>query len=249
MLGGVGLLVVAGGAYYYSAEKSLALPSPEAEAALKSDSQVSITDGDFLVFQPRGKPPLTGLIFYPGASCDVRGYAPVLRRIAAEGYLVIGVQMPLHMAIFAPNRAQDVRTAFPLVQNWVIAGHSMGGAMAAHYAHNHANDLAGLILWDSRPAEMDTLVALKYPVWHIHRATAAGRAPEKLERFRQFFPSSSTWVPIPGGIHMYFGSFTGGAYREEWTPYITREAHQNRAVQATLDALLQMASPPNMNRD
>ena len=119
----------------------------------------------------------------------------------------------------------------------------MGGAMAAHYAHKHPDDLAGLILWDSRPAESDTLVDLKYPVWHIHRATADGRPPENLEHYRQFFPATSTWIPVPGGIHMYFGSFVGGGYKEQWTPTITREAQQDIAVTGTLNALLAMSPP------
>jgi pimeloyl-ACP methyl ester carboxylesterase len=146
------------------------------------------------------------------------------------------------MAIFAPNRADDVRAAFPAVKRWVVAGHSMGGAMAAHYAHKHPDDLAGLILWDSYPASSDTLVELPYPVWHIHRATVDGRPPEKFEAMRNLFPVTSTWVPVPGGIHMQFGSFIGGSYQEEWTATITPQAQQDIAVTATLNALLAMTA-------
>jgi pimeloyl-ACP methyl ester carboxylesterase len=170
----------------------------------------------------------------------VRGYSPVLRRLAARGYLVVAVPMPLNMAIFGVNRADDVRAAFPDVKRWVIAGHSMGGAMAARYAHRHPDDLAGLVIWDSRPAESDTLVDVKYPVWHIHRATADGRPPEKFEKYRNLFPSTSNWVPLPGGIHMQFGSFVGGTYKEEWTATITREEQQDLVVTGTLNALLAM---------
>ena len=239
-LGGLALLVILVAGYLYSTQANKALPAPEAVAALRSDDRVTVADGRFVVFRPAGVSPTTGLILYPGAACDVRGYAPVLRRVAERGYLVVGVPMPLDMAIFAPNRADDVRAAFPAVKRWVVAGHSMGGAMAAHYAHQHPDDLAGLLLWDSRPAESDTLVDLKYPVWHIHRATADDRPPEKLERYRNLFPATSTWVPVRGGIHMYYGSFVGGAYKEEWTATISREAQQDIAVTGTLNALLDM---------
>ncbi len=228
--------------YLYRAQSSAARPAPEAMAAMQSDGRVVVDDGKYVVFRPAGAEPTTGLILYPGASCDVRGYAPVLRRIAERGYLVVGVPMPLNMAIFAPNRADDVRAAFPAVQRWVVAGHSMGGAMAAHYAHNHPDDLAGLILWDSYPAEGDTLVNSPFPVWHIHRATANGRAPEKFERMRNLFPVTSTWVPVPGGIHMQFGSFTGGGYQEEWTATITAREQQDIAVTGSLNALLAMTA-------
>ncbi|MDH5254812.1 MAG: alpha/beta hydrolase [Gammaproteobacteria bacterium] len=240
--GGLLVLVLAFGGYLYWTQANRAEPAAEAIAALGSDAQVLVEDGEYVVFRPAGANPadLTGVIFYPGAACDPRGYAPVLRRVAGRGYFIVAVPMPVDMAIFAPNRADAVRASFPAVKRWVIAGHSMGGAMAAHYAHNHPTDLAGIILWDSRPAEGDTLVDVSYPVWHIHRATADGRAPEKLERYRSLFPANSTWIPVPGGIHMYFGSFVGGGYKEEWQPAISREVQQDAAVTGTLNALLAM---------
>ena len=47
-------------------------------------------------------------------------------------------------------------------------------------------------------------------------------------------------VPVRGGIHMQFGSFVGGAYKEEWTATISREAQQDIVVTGTLNALLAM---------
>ncbi|MBL8201372.1 MAG: alpha/beta hydrolase [Chromatiales bacterium] len=240
-LGGlVATLVVMGGWLAWS-KANEAAPAPEAIAALRSDARVSVEDARFIVFRPAGELPATGVILYPGAGCDVRGYSPVLRRVADRGYLVVAVPMPLNMAIFGINRADEVRAAFPGVRRWVIAGHSMGGAMAARYAHQHPDDLAGLIIWDSRPAESDTLVDVKYPVWHIHRATADGRPPEKFEKYRNLFPATSTWVPLPGGIHMQFGSFVGGTYQEEWTAAITPAEQQDLVVTGTLNALLAMS--------
>ena len=240
-LGGlVAVLLLAVAGFWYWAQSSVARPAPDAMAALQSDERVVVEDGKYVVFSPAGAEPTTGLILYPGAACDVRGYAPVLRRVAERGYLVVGVPMPLNMAILAPDRADDVRAAFPEVRRWVIAGHSMGGAMAAHYAHGHPDDLAGVILWDAYPAEVNPLGDIRFPVWHIHRATAVGRAPEKLERMRHLFPVTSTWVPVPGGIHMQFGSFLGGGYKEEWTATITVQEQHDVVVTGTLNALLAM---------
>ena len=139
-------------------------------------------------------------------------------------------------------RADDVRAAWPNIRHWVIAGHSMGGAMAGYYAFHHQKDLAGLIIWDSYPPEQDSLADSDLPVWHIHRATLAGAPPEKFEEMRHLFPASSTWVPVPGGIHMYFGSFDGGGYKEQWTPKISREAQQDIVVTAMLNALQKIAA-------
>lgn len=219
---------------------SLAKPTAEALAALQSDDHVSVSEGDFLTFRPAEGPVTAGVIFYPGANCDIRGYAPLLRRIARQGYLVVDVAMPMNLAIYAPDRADAVRAAFPDIERWVIIGHSMGGVMAARYAANHPDELAGLILWDSYPAAANSLAGSTLPVWHIHRATPDGRPPEKFTEMQYLFPASSTWVPVPGGIHMYFGSFDGGGYVEEWEPRISREAQQDIVVTATLNALKAM---------
>ena len=89
-LGGLALLVILVVGYLYWTQANKALPAPEALVAMRSDDRVTVEDGRFLMFRPAGVSPTTGLIFYPGAACDVRGYAPVLRRVAERGYLVVG---------------------------------------------------------------------------------------------------------------------------------------------------------------
>jgi dienelactone hydrolase len=246
-LGGLlALVIVAGAGSWIWAQVSLAKPTDAAMAAMQSDDGVIVEQGDFLTFRPASGQAETGVIFYPGASCDIRGYAPVLRRIAERGYLVVDVQMPFNYSIYAPDRADAVRQAFPDIRRWVIMGHSMGGAMAGRYAANHQDELAGLILWDSYPPASSSLADSRLPVWHIHRATPDGRPPAKFTEMQGLFPVSSTWVPVPGGVHMYFGSFDGGSYVEQWEPTISREAQHDIVVTGTLNALQAMApaSPP-----
>jgi hypothetical protein len=239
------LLVLLTGGFYAWGEMSLAKPTDAALAAMQSDDRVTVEDGKFITFRPTTGETRLGVIFYPGANCDSRGYAPVFRRVADRGYVVVDVPMPRNFAIFAPNRADEVRAAYPEIKRWVIAGHSMGGAMAGYYAFHHQQELAGLIIWDSYPPEQDSLADSTLPVWHIHRATLEGAAPEKFEEMRHLFPLSSTWIPVPGGIHMYFGSFDGGGYKEQWTPKISREAQHDIVVTAMLNALQAMeAAPP-----
>jgi hypothetical protein len=36
---------------------------------------------------------------------------------------------------------------------------------------------------------------------------------------------------------MYFGSFDGGGFQEDWAPTISREDQQDQVVAATLEAL------------
>ncbi len=242
----VSLVVLAGsaaGGLWAWGNSRHADPAAEALAAMTSDGAVTVVEGQFLVFRPAAVTPRMGVIFYPGANCDVRGYAPVLRRIAAAGYLVVDVPMPLEFAFLAPNRALGVQTAFPEVTRWAIIGHSLGGAMAASFAYNHPDAVRGLVIWDSFPAPNNSLAQYPHPVWHVHRARPDGSPPASFAERRTLFPPDSTWVPIRGGIHMYFGSFDGGGYVEDWAPGIGRAEQQDQAVAATLDALRAMAGP------
>lgn len=217
-----------------------AAPTAEALAALASDAAITVQEGRYLTFAPVRAEPRLGVIVYPGANCDVRGYAPVLRRLAAAGYFIVDVPMPLEFAFLAPDRALEAMAAYPDIKRWAILGHSLGGAMAASFAHRHPDRISGLIVWDSYPPENRSLAAFTKPVWHIHRATADGAPPAAFEAHRASYPQDARWVPIRGGIHMYFGSFDGGGYVEEWQPSISREEQHEQTVAATLEALRAM---------
>ena len=232
------VLVVSFAAFWGWGEMRLARPGPEATAALQSDRLVRVRQMDrWLEFRPAGGAPQLGVVFYPGANADARGYAPVLHRIAAAGYLVLDIEMPFNFAIFAPDRGLAAMDSYPQVEHWVIMGHSMGGAMAGQFAHDHPERLAGAIIWDSYPPRGRELTDTPLEVWHIHRALADGRPAEKFERNRARYPDHSVWVPIPGGNHMNFGSFEGGGYEEEWDARISRAEQHALVTQATLQAL------------
>ena len=83
---------------------------------------------------PAGATPRAGLILYPGANCDIRGYAPVLREVPAQGYLVVAISMPFDFSLVAPDAADEVGAALPDIDDWMAAGHPSGGAMAGYYA-------------------------------------------------------------------------------------------------------------------
>jgi pimeloyl-ACP methyl ester carboxylesterase len=243
---GITLLLLVGLAVaglFAMAEYRRASPDADALAALESDSQVTVAEDRWLVYRPVGTTPRTGVILYPGASCDVRGYAPVLRELAAQGYLVVNVHMPFDFSIFAPKRALEVRAAYPEIERWVLVGHSMGGAMAAQFVHDYPDVMQGLVMWDSYPPGTADLSGRDLPVWNIHRATPEGAAPESFEARRPLYPDDSRWVAIAGGNHMNFGSFIGGAYVEQWEATISRGDQQAQVLAATLDAVRTVAAP------
>ena len=132
-------------------------PMPEALAALQSDAKVQVETGPWITFRPVGVQPTAGLIFYPGGHVDPRAYAPMLRQIAERGYLVVLTPMPLNLAVFGVNRADQVIAAHPEIQHWAIGGHSLGGAMASAYVYSKPDAVDGLALWASYPADNNSL--------------------------------------------------------------------------------------------
>ncbi len=222
--------------------------APEALALARPGPDVTVEQGRFLTLRPQERPEALGVIFYPGAYVDVRGYLPTLRPIAAAGHRVVIVPMPFELAIFGIDRALDVRRANPDIRRWVIVGHSVGGAMAAMFASRHPDAVRGVIIWDSYPPSIAHLRDFAAPVWLIHRARADGAPPESFARQRHLFPPHSRWAPIRGGIHMNFGAFRGGGYVEDW-PAAIDPAEQHRAVvELTLEALATMADPAAARR-
>ena len=203
--------------------------------ALESDAQVASNTEPWLTFRPVNQQPTAGLILYPGGRVDPRSYAPAAREIAAEGYLVVVVPMPLNLAFFAPDRAARVMTAFPEVERWAIGGHSLGGAMAARFAYRQPSAVQGLVLWASYPAASYDLSARELAVVSIYGTRDGLATEEEIAASRPLLPAETRWVAIAGGNHAQFGWY--GPQRGDSSATISREAQQQEVVAATLTLL------------
>ena len=208
-------------------------PMPEALAALQSDPQVKVETGGWYVFRPVASEPVTGFVFYPGGRVDPRAYAPTSRAIAAQGYLVVIVPMPLNLAVFGVEKASGVMVAFPSIKRWAVGGHSLGGSMAASYVHRHPQAVQGLMLWASYPADSDSLASSSLMVTSIY-GTQDGQV-DKLEKSGTLLPTSTVWVRIEGGNHGQFGWY--GLQPGDGQATISRAAQQEQVVQATVQLL------------
>lgn len=208
-------------------------PMPEAETALQSDDQITVSLEPWITFEPVGTAVETGFILYPGGRVDARSYAPPARDIAAAGYLVIIPPMPLSLAVFNPDAAADIIIAHDEITSWVIGGHSLGGAMAANYVYNNPGQIDGLVLWASYPAENNSLALSDLPVLNIY-GTNDGEA-DALWEARDRLPPETQWQVIEGGNHAQFGWY--GRQSGDGEATITREQQQEAFTQATISLL------------
>ncbi len=212
-----------------------AQPMPEALAALQSDALVTVTSGQSLVFTPATSQPTTGFIIYPGGRVDYRAYAPTAHQIAAKGYLVVIVRMPLNLAVFSVNSALDVQAAYPQIRHWAVGGHSLGGAMASSFARTHPGAIQGLALWAAYPASSDDLSNSGLHVVSIFGSQDGLATGEKIDASRPLLPVDTAWVQISGGNHAQFGWY--GDQAGDNPASISRSVQQAQAVAATLGML------------
>jgi acetyl esterase/lipase len=223
-------------------------PLPEALAALQSDAEVSVQAGPWWVFRPAEDDASVGLILYPGGLIDGRAYAPAARAIAAEGYVVAIVPMPLRLAVLGAERGTAVVEAFREVERWAIGGHSLGGAMAAQFARRHPDRVQGLVLWAAYPSGSDDLSASDLQVLSLYATNDGLTSFEEIEDSRLLLPPDTQFVAIEGGNHAQFGAY--GPQRSDGVATISREAQQAQIVAATVGLLQELeASAPLAKRD
>jgi hypothetical protein len=232
-IGLASVLLLAGAGFVLWALNALG-PEPGALAALGSDSQVLVSENEYIVFQPAEGIPETGLIFYPGGRVDYRSYAPALREIARGGYLVVLVPAPLNLMIFDPNAAEVVIPEFPQITHWAVGGHSLGGAMAANFLYTHPDAAAGLVLWASYPASNNDLSDSGLRVLSVYGTLDMG-GQEAFDSSREVLPADTTWVVIPGGNHAQFGDY--GPQPGDNVGTISAADQQAQAVKATVNLL------------
>lgn len=210
-------------------------PLPEALSALSPAGSVRVDDSTFLTFAPLNSEVEKGFIFYPGGRVDARSYAPLARAIAERGFLVTIVPMPLNLAIFNPSAAADVIQRYPDIERWAVGGHSLGGAMAAQFAHDRHEQLDGLVLWAAYPSASSSLVDSAVKVLSIYGTLDGLSTLDKIAESRQLLPADTMWVAIEGGNHAQFGWY--GAQGGDNPAAISREEQQNRIVDATAEFL------------
>ena len=215
------------------------------EQVLISSGQVEVSnDSELMSFVPRGRELESGVVFIPGGLVDPEAYAPLLRSIADAGYPSILVKLPSlagRHALGQGGRNEVVSRVLSVLEQspgeslWLVAGHSLGGAIASMVAQRRPPRMGGLALLATTHPRDFTLGNLSVPVVKIY-GTRDGIAP--LERMRineDRVPQSTKWLGIEGGNHSQFGyyGFQVGDRRAE----ISRADQQDQILAALLDAI------------
>ena len=207
--------------------------------ALQSGNGVTVVQSATRIeLRPTGEVDPTGLIFYPGAKVDARAYAHILRPVAEAGHLVVIVKMPFGIAFVDINAASSVIAAEDGVRHWVVAGHSLGGVAAARFASTHPDQVDGLVLWASYPA--DSLADQDLAVLSVSGTKDGLTTPADIEKSKADLPADTQFVAVPGAVHAFFGDY--GAQSGDGTPTVSRAEAQHQITSATLAFLAEVGA-------
>lgn len=235
--GAVGAVVAVGYFRPYSAEEP-------ALAAMQSDPLVEVQESATrLVMEPTDGASPTAVLFQPGALVEARAYAAVLRPLAESGHRVVVVKQPLGVAFLATGALDDARADFPDVTGWVVAGHSLGGTVAALLADGGDEDRAapvtGLVLHASYPAG-DLSDSLTIPVLSVSGSRDGLATPEDIEASRANLPGDARFEVIDGAVHSFFGDY--GPQRGDGEPTISHDEARTQISNLTVAAVQSIAA-------
>ena len=207
---------------YYHAEDYV-------EKYLQSREAVTVTIEDGIVFLD-GSGTEHAMIFYPGAKVEYTAYVPLFYTLAEQGIDCFVVKMPGNLAILGMNKAADIMEEYSY-ENWYLAGHSLGGAMAANFATDNAEELEGLVLLAAYSTKE---LPEKLSVLSVYGSEDKVLNMESFENGREFMPADYTELCLEGGNHAWFAYY--GEQDGDGTASITKEEQQKQ----TADAIVKM---------
>lgn len=183
------------------------------------------------------------LVFYPGAKVEASAYAPLMNDLAQRGIDCFLVEMPFNLAFLDMNAASSIldNPVYGGYGRWYLAGHSLGGAMAANYAADHPEQLSGLILLAAYPTK--SLQTVGFPVLSIYGSNDGVVNRSRIEAGRSLMPPVYQELVIEGGNHAQFGSY--GAQDGDGEASIFPEEQRAQTADAITDLVAQASVAPS----
>lgn len=224
------LILIVWGYFYFNTA-----PSEVAEKAANSSKTVDVfEENNTLIFEPKKSQAKTSVILYPGAFVNALSYAPLAKELADAGHKTYVVEMPFDLAVFGKNKAEAIMNENDGEQ-FVIGGHSLGGVMAARYAHENKADLKGVFFLASYPDKKGSLKGSHLPVLSITATNDGVLNWKKYNENKKYLSNETTFLKIKGGNHAGFGSY--GKQNGDRKASISKKAQTDETATAIINWL------------
>ena len=201
-----------------------------------TDVHLVVDEEDRMIFEPEGQAD-TGIIFYPGGKVQAESYAPMLSALAKEGILTVLVPMPANLAVLDVDGAEGITEKYDDVESWYMAGHSLGGSMAASYLGDQLETTEGTVFdglillasYSTADLSESPLEALT-----VYGDQDGVLDKEKYEKYYDNLPAAMTEeVIIKGGNHAQFGDY--GVQKGDGEASIDGKEQIAQTVEAVVD--------------
>lgn len=211
--------------------------------ALESNFAMQVTNtATFIRFDSQFVSKDVGLIIQPGAEVDPVAYARIARKIAGPGYTVVIDKTPSELVIAGvlPNMIPAIQAANPDVSKWALAGHSLGGVIAAKYIAENPQDtsIKGLALWAAFP---DPSAPISYrtdlKVASIYGENDCLVPPATVLSLAWTLPFNAEFLQLDGANHAQWGDY--GDQAGDCEADITTTIQKIRGKRATVDLVLE----------
>ena len=215
--------------------------SGAAREALRSDAGIQVSKAAAsITFAPQPRRHSEALLFFSGALVEPAAYAPLLRRVAEQGYTAVLIPLPARSAPTERHEQEAVRRALSVMNaapdlRWVVGGHSKGAAVASVFARDHPQSLAGLLLVGSSHPREFSLSALRVPVLKVYGSRDGLASEEEVRQYAANLPEQARFMKIEGGNHAQFAYY--GFQFGDRRSTISREEQQRQLFGAVLQLL------------
>ena len=203
-----------------------------------------------------------GVLFYGGALVDPRSYSVMAKELSDVHGLAVAVPIfpsdVAYLGCSGTNRLPLAASAFPDVEKWILAGHSMGGIGAQVDLWNARNEtdsiLGGFVLMGSYIRQDIGCGAIDFSQTNIPMASAFGELDGIVNRNsfdlgQEFLSANDTFLlDVMGGNHGYFGHYdyslrTAILNQNDGDALIPREIQIDLSIGAIMHVASRMGLP------
>lgn len=218
---------------------------PSADAAVPGVAPVSVriasysAAGGGVEVTPSSGGADTLLILYPGGLVRPHAYTWIGVALAPVGVRTLIPTMPFDLAVLGRDRAARLREELSEGEaHVVLAGHSLGGAMAAAHLAASPDTAEALVLMGAYPGKGDDLRGADLPVLALAAEHDGLATLDEVRAGMSRLPDRGGIEVIDGAVHAFFGRY--GPQRGDGLPSVPRsvaEAEIAGALEAFLGSL------------
>ncbi len=163
-----------------------------------------------------------GIIFYTGAKVEPDAYAYLS---LVENVNIYIIESPFNIAFLNQNKSSDIIDENNDIEQWYIAGHSLGGVVANNYAQNNSKEFDGVIYLASYPTGQLN-EELDYLSIYGTNDLVLGDYSDKKDLFLE---ENTQFVEVDGGNHSQFGCY--GFQKGDGKPDVTEEEQHKIVIE------------------